>query len=588
MTYRKTWFSCVTWLLYTILCIALLVYAGSVWAYYFAGVPFAKDFPDSIIAPLAGLSDGILIGIGLLIIPVTIGLYWVIRGIARQIRRKCAWKKSVIICFECITVLLIMAAGIVLRIDGAEYDIYMAENGLLSYYGRTQGMQYYDMAVVTAESSVSSFAVLGLRELYVLCLSIALSFLGNKIASAIIMQVFLQIIGMILVYAVTRKIAGRIPACTALLYLACSPCCIGMIACIDPEWLFFDLYMLGMLFAVGFVKSYCANGLRRPVAVIGAAVLGAAIGLLAYLHPVALTILIVMAAVVIGRKQRQEDKPLYYSAGVSAVIIAVTFLASIASWLGVTAAVYYEKGTDAFKIIEQCIRQLSFLQYDIVPSAEYPYHLDIYLIGVSVVFAAFLIFEFLREGKEQNYTLWLLICILAAPTPLSALGQTGGEYFFGILSLYVWAVLAGLGLQNCIFGGRAKVMQAVIEEINSSAEIEKPEQSDELKITEESEEPNGSGLLDKPEEPEQIDEAKDKKMEVETIEDEIIEGEIKEDEIIEDKIEESESTGKPRYFENPLPLPKKHVKREMDYQYPVDEKDMKYDIEVSENDDFDI
>ncbi|MDE6388890.1 MAG: hypothetical protein K2L82_13910 [Lachnospiraceae bacterium] len=585
MTYRKTWFSCVVWLLYTILCIALLVYAGSVWAYYFAGVPYTEDFPGSIIAPLAGLSDAILSGIGLLIIPVTIGLYWVIRGSARQVRKKCTWKNSVITGFECISVLLIMAAGIVLRIDGAKYDILMAENGVLSYYGQAQGMQHYDMAVVTAGNSVSSFTILGLQELYVLCLSVVLSFLGNKIASAIIMQVFLQIIGMILVYAVTRKIAGRIPACTALLYLACSPCCIEMLACIGPEWLFFDLYMIGMLFAVGFVKSYCANRLRRPVTVVGAVVLGVIIGLLVYLHPVAITILIVIAAVVVGRKHCQDDKQIYHSAGISAVAVIVMLLASAVSWIGVTAAVYYEKGTDIPKIIEQCRRHLGFLQYDIVPSEKYPYYLDIYLVGVLVVFASFLIFEFLREGKEQNYTLWLLICILATPTPLSALGQSGGENFFGVFSLYVWSVLAGLGLQNCIFGGRAKVMQAVIEEINSTAELEKPEQAGEPEITEKPEQTDELGAIekpeqtdepeitDKPEEPRQINEPKDK---------------IMEDETIEDKTEVSESTEKPRFFENPLPLPKKHVKREMDYQYQVDEKDMKYDIEISENDDFDI
>ena len=45
---------------------------------------------------------------------------------------------------------------------------------------------------------------------------------------------------------------------------------------------------------------------------------------------------------------------------------------------------------------------------------------------------------------------------------------------------------------------------------------------------------------------------------------------------------------KPRFIENPLPLPKKHVKKEMDYQYPVEDKDMKYDVEVDEKDDFDI
>ncbi len=45
---------------------------------------------------------------------------------------------------------------------------------------------------------------------------------------------------------------------------------------------------------------------------------------------------------------------------------------------------------------------------------------------------------------------------------------------------------------------------------------------------------------------------------------------------------------KPRFLENPLPLPKKHEKRTMDYQYEVMEAEMRFDFEVDENDDFDI
>ena len=47
-------------------------------------------------------------------------------------------------------------------------------------------------------------------------------------------------------------------------------------------------------------------------------------------------------------------------------------------------------------------------------------------------------------------------------------------------------------------------------------------------------------------------------------------------------------TSKSNYIENPLPLPRKHVAHEMDYRYVVEEKDMKYDVEVSEDDDYDV
>ena len=44
-----------------------------------------------------------------------------------------------------------------------------------------------------------------------------------------------------------------------------------------------------------------------------------------------------------------------------------------------------------------------------------------------------------------------------------------------------------------------------------------------------------------------------------------------------------------RFIENPLPLPKKHVAKTMDYRLKPDEKDgFDYDYPVDENDDFDI
>lgn len=43
-----------------------------------------------------------------------------------------------------------------------------------------------------------------------------------------------------------------------------------------------------------------------------------------------------------------------------------------------------------------------------------------------------------------------------------------------------------------------------------------------------------------------------------------------------------------KFIENPLPLPKKHVKKTMDYRFIPDREKMNYDIEVDKNDDFDL
>ena len=43
-----------------------------------------------------------------------------------------------------------------------------------------------------------------------------------------------------------------------------------------------------------------------------------------------------------------------------------------------------------------------------------------------------------------------------------------------------------------------------------------------------------------------------------------------------------------QFIKNPLPVPKRHVKKEMDYDFPVSEDKMHYDIEIKPGDNFDI
>ena len=51
---------------------------------------------------------------------------------------------------------------------------------------------------------------------------------------------------------------------------------------------------------------------------------------------------------------------------------------------------------------------------------------------------------------------------------------------------------------------------------------------------------------------------------------------------------ETNEEKKIEYIENPLPVPKKHVRKTMDYAFTPDASQMKYDITVSDNDDFDL
>lgn len=521
MTYRRTWFSCVPWFLYTILCVILIAVEGDIWIQYLTGIGTVRPWVVYI----------------LLVIPVSI-LYWIMRSIAAWIKKKHVWKKYTAVILECIAFLLIIAGALLIRVVSLKYtsaELAGFRDLNINIFPESS-VEYYNMAVVTEEGFVAP-ADYGISDLYVMSLSVVLSFLGNREVSAVFLQIVLQVIGMVLIYAVTGKIAGRLPACIAILYFACSKACISMLDYFSPEWLFFVLYMVGMLILVNFVKAYCANRIPKPLSITGAVIIGAVIGGLTYLDLMAASLLVVFLIVALGKKNRQGNMPVRNSAGISAMVIWMAFLACATVWFGTVDAVSYAKGTDLYS--EVMNRLWACFNSSYLFTGRDPYSYDIYLIGVLIVPAYFLAFEYFRSGREQNYMLWIILCLITAPTPLTLYGEHG----FGVLSLYVWAVLAGLGLQNCICGGRAKVMQAVIEGINTAAK---------------------------------------KAVESEQSADAQTAAEIQEAEAMKNR------TVKPTYIENPLPLPKKHEKREMDYQYNVEEKDMKYDVDVPLNDDFDV
>lgn len=555
MTYRKTWFSYVLWVVYTMLCVIFLFFVGN---YICVSFLTNRLGSHSMSVPLVNSTIQIA---GLLAVPFAAALYWIIRVISEQILKKHAdWKMNLRI-LEGIAVWVFLALGIFFRIGQAANSIQLqnaAESNMQTYIN---GMEYFDMAVVSSGSSVEPMAY-GSAYLYVACLSFLLSFLGNKTAAAIGFQVFLQIVGLVLAYVVTRRMAGRLPACAVLFYFSCSPAYLEMLENLGPEAFFFDLYLICMLMMAGFVKSYCAGLSGKTVALSGAVGAGILVGILGYLDLAAVTVLIVAAVAAVGKKYRLDgEEPTGYSGIMNAAVIAAVVAACAVGFMLAVAVFSACKGTDFWSEIETWVMlhvwntRISGFQ------PLYPYSLDMLLFGVLAVLASFLVFEFFRSGREQNYMLWILLCIVAAPTPLAVLGVQP----FGVISMYIWAVLAGVGLQNCIFGGRAGIMKSVIEEINQAAEEAERTSEPEIAAIE------ASGNVEENAGTEEVltDEVPDKETEV-----------------------PQESPEKPipkkRYLDNPLPLPKKHVRRQMDYQYTVEEKDMKYDVEISEDDDFDI
>ncbi len=516
MTYRKTWFSYVLWAVFAGICVSLLTFMG-----------------DYLLLS-AGISDAGSMAGALVSFPVAAAVYPALRTAARAVRKKYTMHAHTTLMWEWFIVALIFAVGIL-------YHIYMAAACIALYEGSGSdallpGLDYntvyFQNAVIGAGGGADPVTNEA-GQMYVLCLSFVMSFLGNKAAAAVVFQLILYSISLVLCYVIVRKAAGRFPACISLLLFSLLGYGEALYR-IDPGCFIFTLYLACLLAVVNFVKAYCAGHMKRPVQMTAAVITGIIIGIMIYLDSTAVTLLVFLTGIFTGKKQ-DTGREKKISAGLNVTTYFVILLCAAAAWF-LTDCALYQNGGLWYSVTE-------WARFNIVSGnygklfwflGRFDSPGTILSIFMTVGMAAFLVFAFFKSGREQNYMLWILVSLIAAPTPFTG----NGVIMYRPVPLFFWSVLAGLGLQNCIFGEKSKLMQEVIEQINAAAEP-----IEEVKREPEKQEPEKH---------------------------------------------ETEKHEKPRFIENPLPLPKKHVKKEMDYQYEIADDKMKYDIEVDENDDFDI
>lgn len=492
MTYRKTWFSYVLWVLYAGLCVMMLASLCQ-WFLSYMGM----------FVPVSVSVVGVF-----LIFPLLLGTYALLRVVSRKIRTKYTIQAHTLAMLEAFVVAFCFMFGTLYRLRAAlfsDFDFYFLDS---------METEYFELAMVRAGEGIAPMTH-GMGYLYVVCLSAIMSFLGNKIISVMFLHVVLQVLSLVICFLAVRKSAGRLPACVTLVYLSFSGAYISRIGVIDPECLYFLFYLLGMYLIVSAVKNYCRNYYTKSFAVWTFMILGIVLGILIYLDIRSVTLLFFLVGIFTGKKEEDEELPAI-TAGQNILVFGAVEVFCVLAFFGSFLIDALGYGTEYMTELSAWGNYYLSEFWGSVLACMDQFMRDFPFNVLLIVAASFLAFEFKRSGKEQNYMLWILLCVCTAPTPMTGYGVLP----YGTIALFIWCVLAGLGLQNCIMGDSAQVVQAKIEKINAEAEVEEIQ--------------------------------------------------------------------KPRFIENPLPLPKKHVKREMDYEYPVAEEDMKFDIEVDESDDFDI
>ncbi|MBD5521669.1 MAG: hypothetical protein HDR03_10735 [Lachnospiraceae bacterium] len=524
MTYKKNWLSYILWAIYT--CIT--------------GVMLA-EYTMLLWKKQINLTTRMyMIGFVFLFFVMVAGLFFLLKKVGAETLCKNKISEHTKLMWEIFAVLCIFVTALL-------YRLYM-----LIQIGTDTVIDthFYDMAIVGGGADTEPL-VHGASYIYVQFLSLVFSFLGNKIMAAVWMQFFIEMLTILLSFFVIRKLLGSIPACMVMLILTLSGVYNSRILMVTPELLFFLLYLIGLYIVGSYVKAYCSNRLSKPMMIAGALFSGIIIGVLVYLDAISLTIFIIMAGLITGIDTKPDRKKV-----TPYLLFLLTVIGAFLAMSGAFILDSYASGDTIEAILNAWLDLYRIhLQKDTI-IYQNKYSLAECLI--QVVLAALLILSFCNRRKVQNSTPWMCLMFLLAPMPLSSVGVLDYQVYY----VFIWSVLAGLGLQQSLVAGDDGAQY-------TSAEIENVEEDkrDMENIKDSDDKSTATNINVEPIEP------------ISKPESETEPGPAPKP--------EPESAPKPRFIENPLPLPKKHEKRDMDYQYEVAEDKMKFDIEVDDNDDFD-
>ncbi|MBQ7358655.1 MAG: hypothetical protein IJW63_12280 [Lachnospiraceae bacterium] len=376
------------------------------------------------------------------------------------------------------------------------------------------------------ETSHGAFGV------YVYLLRNLFYYVGNSWPSAVVLQIVMQLIGLGLLYFVIRKTTGIVAALISFSFAMFSPQMISAGVGLNPCVFYFLLCVLALYFLTESQLVIFENQKVKFYQFFVSFMIGLLCGVIIYLDIIGAFVLLLGLSFfwLVSNKQpyiQIKSREMYL------ILFAVGTLLGFVLLLGI----------DAFASDSGFIDTLLHWESIFTPA-----------IG-----------ENWYAGIPSNYNLqmWIYLAILFGALLLGVLGFWECRY------------------TNPQFGWGIVVFLLLLMQYNSSASMEMNRSyfCTLMLIA------FASGGI-------QTFFTKVKTMSLEAEEVLVVEEEIKVEELkVEEEIKAVETTEPKKeiqFIPNPLPLPKKHVKKTMGYGMDVDKEQMCFDIEVSEDDDFDI
>lgn len=400
--------------------------------------------------------------------------------------------------------------------------------------GAAEDSVYFQLAAVQPNQEVPQI-VHGAVYLYVSILHTLFYFLGNKLLVAVWFQIVLQVLCGLFLYCVARRVSGPLAALVTLGIFMCSPVTIEKAVELSPE-LFFLLPVL--LVAWGMTGSFEKN-LNKTAAFL----LGILTGVLGYLDVSGFFLLLVLAAVVCSQKEAGTGK----GAGARAGAFLLGLLGAAVGFLGCIVADASMSGKNSIRVLKAwgvLYQPENIVLYTTGEQTAITW--EDWMLMVLLAMGIFSFWLNRRQDKRSVYTigicLWLTATGFGIFTP-ELIGNTG---------LYLLLLLWGtVSLEECRSLQKAAVVVETADAMEETAVPKRVAVSETVVVPEGTTVSEKAGVMEKTDAP------------------------------------EKKQPKKVQYIENPLPLPKKHIKRVMDYSLKEMPDEDDFDLDIGDEDDFD-
>lgn len=452
--------------------------------------------------------------------------------LARRIPRADSKGQPIRSVAEAAAAVVLLAIGVVLRVRQMD--------------GMGQLEAYFEMAEVAPGKTIPQL-VHGAVYFYVQLLHGVFYFLGNKFAAGIWLQIVLQLTGALVLYVVLRKLSGHLAALIVLAFLTCSPHAVQSAMLLSPEPLFLLLCALALA-----VTAMARGGALFPACFF---LYGLLIGAVSFLDIGGLLLLLPMAALALERRSPEEKK----SRKAAALLLGMAGTAAGVG--GCMAGDAWLSGKKMAGVAGAWLKLYRGGGFAVSVSVEEVSHTGEWLVLCGLL--ALGIFSFWCDRRRDDAGVYTAgLCLALAGSCFGVFTREMPGTVFVYLQL---VLLAGVAAESCLSvppettDADAKGVEKRSAERKSELAERKPKPEKrsaerQLELAERKPKPGKRSAEQKQKPARQLPEQRPESAEL-----------------------QRESIPGGNYIENPLPLPKRHERRVLDY-----------DIEISDDDDFDI